>query len=873
MYKIGFCGMNVRTSSSQSIQEPNMKQNHRVFFLVLLGVLLPVGCAVRQEQPMKEQVQPPEVTTKTELPPSSPAQAAPAQPEGAAVSSGTADSPTSPMVKDDSMPAAEPPSEVASAPSPSMALPKAPAKMASKDAQAPMDMAAEKEMAAGAGAKSEAKKQSLAQARKIPPRPEPAPVEKKRVFSDQPTVKYLSADDSNSTASPVIARKLIQAGKYVPPGLVRTYEFLNYYGFEYPPPPEGKFVHIVPEMRAMEEKKDEYSVQVAVRALNRGRAQMMPMNVILLLDTSGSMAGEPIALAKSFLQKFAMKLRPGERISLLRFNRQPELLLENHEVGAKTAASLDALLAKQVEVTDITDLERGLALAYQVAGRNYNAKFANRVVLLSDGAANAGKTAIDLIAKHAEDSDRQGIYLTGIGFGEGFNDALMDAVTDRGRGAYAFVDSEGEIDRLLSDESFVATFDVAVKDVRLKMVLPPRFTVEEFHGEQISSVASEVIPQYLSPNDQMIYHLSVVTDLPEEKAQQAEFEFEVEFTPVPGQKQTTSVKRSVGQMQSENRRILKGDALVRYAEALKKIGFPFEEHRQENQKALDEVAAFVDKVNLKLQDKELSSVLSQLSRYRKVCEYGEDFKDSRDMASEKVDAVLGLAAKQVRSVKMLGPRPDLAIKALKRLLQSNRLRPMEGQRFLALGSGPIGNPVPSNSGELSHSPDRDPMPEFLGAKHVKSDGRQVFDKHQIVLELQAPEDARSFSFDFNFFSAEYPSYVNQNYNDTFYAILEAPSTNQGKPTGITFDADGSSIEVDNNYFQRPFHPIPNDGTGFDAHGSTGWLRTSWPIQGGERFRLTFSIHDEGDAVFDSVVLLDNFQWHPYSAVGNTDPLN
>ena len=47
----------------------------------------------------------------------------------------------------------------------------------------------------------------------------------------------------------------------------------------------------------------------------------------------------------------------------------------------------------------------------------------------------------------------------------------------------------------------------------------------------------------------------------------------------------------------------------------------------------------------------------------------------------------------------------------------------------------------------------------------------------------------------------------------------------------------------------------------------------WPIRGGEEFRLTFSIHDEGDAVFDSLVLLDNFRWHDFEAVGATDPLN
>ena len=149
----------------------------------------------------------------------------------------------------------------------------------------------------------------------------------------------------------------------------------------------------------------------------------------------------------------------------------------------------------------------------------------------------------------------------------------------------------------------------------------------------------------------------------------------------------------------------------------------------------------------------------------------------------------------------------------------------------------------------------------------------VYDLHTVKLRLKAPSWAKSFSFDFNFFSAEYPEYVNQDFNDTFYAVIEAVSINRGKRTNISFDSESNPIEVDSNYFQNPFHPIPNTGTGFDRHGSTGWLRTSWPIQGGEKFTLTFSIHDEGDAIYDSLVLIDNFRWNDFEGASVTDPLN
>jgi hypothetical protein len=257
--------------------------------------------------------------------------------------------------------------------------------------------------------------------------------------------------------------------------------------------------------------------------------------------------------------------------------------------------------------------------------------------------------------------------------------------------------------------------------------------------------------------------------------------------------------------------------------------------------------------------------------------YGERLEGARDKYSQNIAAVLGVPANSLREVTLEGPAPNAAVKILQRLRDSEYLVPQEGYKFLALGTGPVGSPSPSGTEPLSGRTFSDPLPRYMGERPVPKEElrarRRVYDLHQVVLELTVPPKAKSLSFDFNFFSAEYPDYIGADFNDTFYAVLEAPSTNNGEPTNISFDSDGNSIEVDNNYFQNPFHPIPNFGTGFDLHGSTGWLRTSWPVDPGENITLTFSVHDEGDGIYDSLVILDNVQWHDYEAVGTTDPLN
>ncbi len=144
----------------------------------------------------------------------------------------------------------------------------------------------------------------------------------------------------------------------------------------------------------------------------------------------------------------------------------------------------------------------------------------------------------------------------------------------------------------------------------------------------------------------------------------------------------------------------------------------------------------------------------------------------------------------------------------------------------------------------------------------------ICDTEQLVVHLRAPTNASGFSFDFIYLSSEYPEYVGFGYNDTFYAILKRLSM---PAQNISYDDLGNEIEVDNAFFENP--PVTRlDGTGYSdtcysllgvaepCGSSTGWLRSSWNIEPGEEFTLTFSIHDEGDGIYDSMVILDNFAW-------------
>ena len=173
------------------------------------------------------------------------------------------------------------------------------------------------------------------------------------------------------------------------------------------------------------------------------------------------------------------------------------------------------------------------------------------------------------------------------------------------------------------------------------------------------------------------------------------------------------------------------------------------------------------------------------------------------------------------------------------------------------------------------------------------------DAHDSVMlraRIRVPTNANSFSVDMYFMSAEYPEYVCTDFNDFFVTLVT--STDPGNPAddniaiyddgmnqwpvgvNLVSAAPGLFTECDNGDISCTAVPQAYNGctseagltgTGFDAAapacnnnddvgGATGWLTMSGNVTPGETMEIRFVIWDTADSVWDSVVLLDNWQW-------------
>lgn len=144
----------------------------------------------------------------------------------------------------------------------------------------------------------------------------------------------------------------------------------------------------------------------------------------------------------------------------------------------------------------------------------------------------------------------------------------------------------------------------------------------------------------------------------------------------------------------------------------------------------------------------------------------------------------------------------------------------------------------------------------------------------LELAIRVPSNARSMTFDHQFFSADYAQYVCNAYNDFFVVTIDPKPVD--RPDGnIAVDGSGDPITVNSPLVRAckagtangityacPLGTTPLVGSGFDSAASTGWLETTVGVTPGSVVTLRFSIWDSGDGQFDSTALLDGLLFSP-----------
>jgi uncharacterized protein YegL len=211
-----------------------------------------------------------------------------------------------------------------------------------------------------------------------------------------------------------------------------------------------------------------FSLKTAALGRQAGRS----LNLVLLLDTSGSMErADRVRIIREALRVLATQLQPQDRLSVVTFARAPRLVADG-VAGDKANEVTDRVSGLTPEGG--TNLEEAMKLAYETARRHYLASGINRVVLLTDGAANLGNVNPDSLKQKVEAQRKQGIALDCFGIGwEGLNDDLLEVLSRNGDGRYGFINTPEEAATEFAGQ-LAGALKVAASDVKVQVEFNPK---------------------------------------------------------------------------------------------------------------------------------------------------------------------------------------------------------------------------------------------------------------------------------------------------------------------------------------------------------------------------------------------------------------
>ena len=163
-----------------------------------------------------------------------------------------------------------------------------------------------------------------------------------------------------------------------------------------------------------------------------------PLNLSLVIDRSGSMAGTKIDYTRQAAQFLVQHLGKQDTLSVVLYNDQVETLLHPTNISNKDRI---AQLLADIKVRGTTNLSGGWLEGCAHVGAGISPDTLNRVILMSDGLANRGVTDQKQLISMAQQKYEAGISTTTMGLGKDFNEDLMMAFADAGGGAFYFIES------------------------------------------------------------------------------------------------------------------------------------------------------------------------------------------------------------------------------------------------------------------------------------------------------------------------------------------------------------------------------------------------------------------------------------------------
>lgn len=234
------------------------------------------------------------------------------------------------------------------------------------------------------------------------------------------------------------------------------------------------------------------------------------LNLGLVIDRSGSMAGEPLKNALQASRELVERMGPEDSLSIVTYDDTVATVLAPVKVTDKAAIGK---VLDRVNAGGCTNLSGGWLKGVEHVNSQLSRERINRVLLLTDGQANAGIQDASQLINMAREKSNAGIVTTTLGFGANFNEDLLIGMANAGEGHFYYIQSPADAAGVFGIEMEGLGSLVAQN---LEVVLKPASTVKvasvlnryrfEARGQEVSVGLGDV---YATEARQLAAELSV----------------------------------------------------------------------------------------------------------------------------------------------------------------------------------------------------------------------------------------------------------------------------------------------------------------------------------------------------------------------------
>lgn len=209
-------------------------------------------------------------------------------------------------------------------------------------------------------------------------------------------------------------------------------------------------------------------------------APRKPLNVALVIDRSGSMAGAKIDHARSAATYALSLLQAEDRIAVVAYDDRVDVIVPSTQASRESIEHAARRIAELHERGN-TDLSGGWLTGCREIADRLAPDTVARCLLLTDGLANRGITDPAKLTEHAGALRARGIATSTFGIGEDFDEVLLADMAQAGGGMFRLVRNADEIPRLVREE-LKESLDVVIAGAQIEVIAPPGLRVTSLNG-------------------------------------------------------------------------------------------------------------------------------------------------------------------------------------------------------------------------------------------------------------------------------------------------------------------------------------------------------------------------------------------------------